>query len=85
MANKRVEDMLKHPELIPVEHTCNFGDPYLKFRGILAAKLHGCDFNTIVKMALSQFLETTQKKRKPEFEALLRQYPFRSQGVKKKD
>lgn len=85
MANKRVDDMLKHPESIPAEHTCNFGDPYLKYRGIVAAKIYGCDFNAIVRIALDRFVQETHRKRKAEFEGLLKQYPFRGQGAKKKD
>lgn len=85
MANRQVDDMLKHPESIRPQHTCNFGDPYLKFRGLVAAKLYGCDFNTLIRMALDQFLQSTQKKRGAEFEALLRQFPYRSQGIKKKE
>ena len=82
MANKRVDDMLKHPESIPVEHTCNFGDRYLKYKGVIAAKLLDRDFNAVAKMALEQFVQDLQTKRKAEFDGLLKMYPY--QAAKKK-
>lgn len=78
MAKKRIDDMLKNPESIPIEHTCNFGDQYLKYKGIIAAKLLDRDFNAIAKMALDAFVQDLQAKRKAEFDGLLKMYPYRA-------
>lgn len=74
MAYKSTDNQLKHPDNVPVKHSCDFGDPYLKFKGLIVAKMMGTDFNSVVKLALDWYIQEVQRKRKVEFDGLLKTY-----------
>lgn len=74
MANKRVEDMLKHPETITADHKCNFGSPHLKFEGLIVALGMHTDFNAVVKRGLQLAIREFKRTNKAQFEALMKQH-----------
>jgi hypothetical protein len=73
MANKRVDDMLKHPETLTPKHNCDFGEA-LKWQGLLVAKALSVDFNHVVKQGLQLMVKDYKRKNKAEWDALNKQY-----------
>lgn len=69
MGFRSVDDILKHPETITPRHNIDFGSAYLKFEGLIAAKIEVTDFNSMIKRGLQLVIKETKRKHKREWEA----------------